>query len=608
MRSAGIQMRSAGIQLGDSKIVSVEAGSSIQARRSAMLSTRNASPAAVVGRSNCNPASPTPQPRPLRVGVLLDGLMAPLWVKRSLDEIDACEGLELVAILFANCSSAGHRHGTPSKQRNGLLFEAWTSIDYMARHRAENECRRIRVISQDYPRAQILSISTQNDLDLCDIERVRSAKLDVIVDFSDLCLATKLVGATAHGVLSFSAMRRPSEPQGTVLPVVWNEKDACLETSNEILAINVKGERKSLRPTGLVTDPSSVYRLSQTAYKRSLPLLLCHLRSIQQDGWDEKWSIAGDPLASALDAKPMDNRRVARVLRRTICEGVSVVAKRTCMYMQWFIAVRRSSNLNLLPGNMDGLQVIRPPGDRYWADPFLIAEDNKQYIFFEDYRLDKQKGLISYVCCSDDGQCGEARVALETDYHLSYPFLFRWRGQIYMMPETSEAGRIEVFRAVDFPHAWTREAVSMEGVSAYDPTLAEYNGKFWLFISGVANGTQNFDLWLFYSDCPFGPWRPHPQNPVVSDLRRARPAGSIFAHNGRLYRPGQDCSRIYGGAVALNMVETLTTERYAETTVGRIGPEWMPGNVGTHTFNQSGSLQVIDGRVWVPKWGKPWGM
>jgi hypothetical protein len=89
---------------------------------------------------------------------------------------------------------------------------------------------------------------------------------------------------------------------------------------------------------------------------------------------------------------------------------------------------------------------------------------------------------------------------------------------------------------------------------------------------------------------------PHPENPVVSDVRSARPAGRVFRHDGRLIRPAQDCSRGYGTAVVFNRIDVLTTDEYAESPVGRIEPNWAPGLVGTHTYNSSGGIEVVDGR------------
>ena len=49
-------------------------------------------------------------------------------------------------------------------------------------------------------------------------------------------------------------------------------------------------------------------------------------------------------------------------------------------------------------------------------------------------------------------------------------------------------------------------------------------------------------------------WTPHPENPIVTDIRTARPGGKIFIQDGKIYRPSQDCSIRYGRALNMNQI------------------------------------------------------
>jgi hypothetical protein len=194
---------------------------------------------------------------------------------------------------------------------------------------------------------------------------------------------------------------------------------------------------------------------------------------------------------------------------------------------------------------------------------------------------------------------------LERGYHLSYPFLFQWESDIFMMPETHQNRTVEVYRAIEFPHTWELHATLISNVAAFDPTLLRYGGRYWLFVSMAGRGSSlaNDELFLFGSDSPFGPWLPHPQNPIVSDVRKARPAGRIIEQDGQLIRPSQDCSVRYGHKIKLNRIDVLTEDEYRESEVGEIAPSWVPGIVATHTLSLDESLQVLDGcrsinRLW----------
>jgi len=51
----------------------------------------------------------------------------------------------------------------------------------------------------------------------------------------------------------------------------------------------------------------------------------------------------------------------------------------------------------------------------------------------------------------------------------------------------------------------------------------------------------------------------------------------------------------YGYAMTVNEVTRLTPTDFEEHPVARVLPTWMPGLLGTHTWNQSSAFQVVDG-------------
>jgi hypothetical protein len=92
---------------------------------------------------------------------------------------------------------------------------------------------------------------------------------------------------------------------------------------------------------------------------------------------------------------------------------------------------------------------------------------------------------------------------------------------------------------------------------------------------------------------------------VKYDVCSARSGGTPFAYGGQLYRPGQDCSETYGGAVRLNRITCLTPEEFAEETVAVVRPD-PKGRypAGLHTLSAFGDCTLIDGKRWV--WCPPW--
>jgi hypothetical protein len=134
----------------------------------------------------------------------------------------------------------------------------------------------------------------------------------------------------------------------------------------------------------------------------------------------------------------------------------------------------------------------------------------------------------------------------------------------------------------------------LDGFPAVDPTIVQHDGRWWLFCThrDVENQTE---LHLFHADDWRGPWQCHPLNPVKSDARSSRPAGAAFVLGNALYRPAQDCSHRYGGAIAINRIIEMTTTRFREERVLTLhpSPAW-PFPDGLHTLNALEDVVVID--------------
>jgi hypothetical protein len=208
--------------------------------------------------------------------------------------------------------------------------------------------------------------------------------------------------------------------------------------------------------------------------------------------------------------------------------------------------------------------VLADPVDHFHADPFPLSWQGRDYLFFEDLDHKTEKGIISVVAFDEEGRPGPSMPVLEEPWHLSYPFLMERGGQVFMIPESSVNRDIAIYRAVEFPLKWERHAVLVEGVEAADATVVEHDGLFFMFAvvrDGIGGYSDTLAIW--WSADLFGPWQPHPENPVLVDDRAARPAGNFVRQNGALYRPVQDCRRAYGSALGFMKVTRLDREGFA---------------------------------------------
>ena len=240
-------------------------------------------------------------------------------------------------------------------------------------------------------------------------------------------------------------------------------------------------------------------------------------------------------------------------------------------------------------------QVLPDDGRRYYADPFVIMRDGQTHLFVEEFPYATGKGLISHCVIDSNGKTSTPKPVLETGLHMSYPFVFERDGETFMIPETGAARKIELYRAQRFPDRWTLDCVLVDDVEAYDATLVEHDGRFWMFAALAEEGGSTSDaLGLFYAENLRGPWHAHSRNPVLIDARSARPGGAIVARNGQLLRIAQDCSESYGGAMAIWRVDKLDPQNYEQSLLTHLRPPPGLHATGTHTLNRCAGVEVID--------------
>ncbi len=283
--------------------------------------------------------------------------------------------------------------------------------------------------------------------------------------------------------------------------------------------------------------------------------------------------------------RPSFVQRVVRKIKKTLLSFFFLD--------QWVIMTGKNISHDSL--EWSALRPLVPDKDRYWADPFIVEKDNRYYVFIEEKILATGLGRIVCLTLDEDGSLVSNQVVLERPYHLSYPFIFEYQNEMYMLPETASNRTLELYRCQHFPYQWRFVKDLMADIYAVDATLLEHDKKWWLFANVKEEGGSSLDaLHLFYADSPLADkWTAHPLNPIVKDMRSARPAGRIFIWDGKLIRPSQDSSRRYGYALKFNRIDKLSENEYEETNVTSFFPKG--GKIlATHTFNQSGDLTVVD--------------
>ena len=235
-----------------------------------------------------------------------------------------------------------------------------------------------------------------------------------------------------------------------------------------------------------------------------------------------------------------------------------------------------------------------PPSRGFIADPFFWP-GQPGVLLCETYLHRTGLGELTALSVDAGRIVGAEPLPLGVGGHLSYPSTWAEGERVLCLPEMA-ASRRQVLYELKPGVAPEPVCVIAENIGMADPTLMKVDGLYWIAYTDTDIGTYD-NLCLLHAPRLDGPWSPHPGNPVKIDARSSRPGGTPFRVGAELYRPAQDCSREYGGALTINRVVSCTPDAYREEPVAMLRPD--PDGAfpdGLHTLSFGNGLAVIDGK------------
>jgi hypothetical protein len=427
-----------------------------------------------------------------------------------------------------------------------------------------------------------------------DIDKIRSSNLDVIVYFGAGILKGGILNVAKYGVWAHHYGATASQQ----LTGFWElMEDAKITTlSLRVLAEESENERVLYSSTSALSDRFSAKLNRNELYWRLSVMVMRKMKELHACGnltFQTRENLKPD---SPESERVPSNTSLARPLLRLLGRYLASIWESKTNFTQWSLAFNFGAPDRGFQQLFDEARLVVPPSDRFWADPFPVKAADRYYVFVEECLYATRKGHIAVMELDDEGCWSTPVKVLERNYHLSYPCVFEWAGDYYMIPETLGNRSIELYRSVSFPLQWEFVKVLIPNINATDATIIKVENRWWIF-ANVAQRDFPVDwneLYLYYADSPTGQWNPHRENPVKRDARGSRPAGRLFEYEGALNRPAQNASGRYGYAISLNRVLQLNSEHYAEEEVAKILPREYRDAVGTHTINRVNELTVWD--------------
>lgn len=237
-----------------------------------------------------------------------------------------------------------------------------------------------------------------------------------------------------------------------------------------------------------------------------------------------------------------------------------------------------------------------PNTKRYTAaDPFLFNYNGVKYLFAELF--DKKENIGKIGCCVfENGGFSDWHLIIEEPYHLSYPNIFSFENNIFIVPEANESKTVYAYKAIEFPYKWQKCEPIVTGRKLVDTTFLNYNNRSLMFTYEIVP-YDNKKLFVYAIDKK-GRLSDYYDNYVSDDDSSSRPGGNFFEFNGKLIRVSQDCEKDYGSALVFSEICECSEKAYTENKILHLSPNDISINKkfisGIHTYNADSEMEVID--------------
>lgn len=526
----------------------------------------------------------------IQVAILVDSLATPAWVYRSVEHIKQLDTVDINSVFVcSDKKNKGSLHQILNQVQSRLFDGDINAPDY-------REIKELHHFISDVSKYQ-LGDKTSSGWESRFVSKLKEVKADVLIKYTDYDLPETIISELKYGVWDHLFNAGSSHQRS--YEGFWETLLSEPEIGSSLQLIHHKHPKQSLFKSFSCTHEASIYGTNNPNYWKSSSFAVRALKRLVANNLTFFNELNTNDLN---ETQPNSARKYpniiqyALLLSKKIMIKIAKKIKYKQVFEQWFLLYHLKPDAEI-----SSYTKMLPPKEVFWADPHIVYENDHYYIFIEELPFAVDKGYLSVIEMDQKGQYSPPVKILEKAYHLSYPNVFQYKDHYYMIPETNENKTIELYRCTEFPHQWEFIMNLMEEVKAVDTTLHFQDDKWWLFTNMVENpgASSHEELFLFYTEDDFltTNWTPHPLNPIVSDVKTARPAGKIYIEDGKVYRPSQNCSHHYGYGINTHEITVLNTNNYQEHLVKSIEPSWDKNIIATHTYSKVKELCVLDGII-----------
>jgi hypothetical protein len=539
----------------------------------------------------------------LRVGLLLDHFNQPIWVHDLIERLKESNCCNIIYVFEPNTLPKKEKGLTHLlKNFRYVIYKGYQIVDrkiFWKKSKNPFIKKELKNL-QEVPKKELKVKRTKFSDKIVDedIKFVKEQNLDIIIRLGFRILKGEILNSARLGIWSYHhADNRVNRGLPAGLWELINE-EASTGITLQILSDNLDGGTVLFKGFSK-TYPFSFFINKCNYYWKGTFIIPREIEKLNLLGekayFNSKTSI--NPVLPFYDRplyKKPSNGVMIKFLLKLSLKWILKVFYRIFVETTWSIGYLNQDNNN----ELRKAKYLIPPHKSLYADPFMLNVQNKNYLFFET-QYSNNPGFIQYVSKSSNQENWSApSTAIKESTHLSFPFIFIWKGNYYMILESSENNEISIYKNMVFPDKWEKIGNLLSG-RFVDPVLLFWNNKCWLFVNKAEHqfSPKHDELYLYYSiDIVNDALTPHPMNPIATSPRRSRNAGSIIEENGKLFRPSQDIEYRYGEKINLNEIKELSSSKYEEEVIDTVEPLWSNRINGIHTLQYKKGSMVFDVR------------
>jgi len=261
---------------------------------------------------------------------------------------------------------------------------------------------------------------------------------------------------------------------------------------------------------------------------------------------------------------------------------------------RWEIGFVKKGMDGVFSDHPEYIWVNNPFKDRWFADPFILdVTDDFIYLLVEEFRYATKKGRIALLTIEKKNySIVDLKILLEEQYHLSFPNILRKDGRIFVYPENHGCGKLNLYELIgldrDNPRLVYKKMLCDTPLT--DAVLTDIFGSTQIYSTQMPD-PNGCVLNVFAHDK-----RNEfiPTNSIVFDDKHARMAGQFFEYNHEIYRPAQDCNKVYGGGLVIEKCIKQDKDVPSFMIVNTLRSNHPKLREGMHTLNMYKGFVVVD--------------